>query len=559
MNLKSVSGLRVSSTVILAALASTVFTVTPAAAVDCVTPASSFSGGSGSPADPYQIRSESELMAMANHLSSSFKLMNDLSLVGNTCEWEPIGNSVDKFSGSLDGDSHLISNIKITSPLLLRTGLFGETQNATLKNLNLSVVVAANTVQAASADDKWQGSGALVGYGLNTSISNVHVSGTVSGVTEVGGIAGTLERSSVTWSSSTAEVSGYSNWDVGGLVGSILANSAITDSFATGSVSGYTFTGGLVGAIWAGNSKVERSYSSGNVSGNSSTGGLIGFLASDGNSNSVVNDSFASGNVLGIAYYTGGLVGNASAPDASTPVVISNSYATGNTSGSEFVGSLIGGSDNAPANGTAITNSYAIGSAISTLNPGATSVGAIVGGAFQNPTRSQFVVTNSFWNPTDLSYSPSYELGTKSTQAAMKTYSLYLSAGWSIDDGWTPNTKWGICASGYPFLNWQYQTSTAPCLPSIKKHVAEAQVLYKKNSKTKSAAITSAFGMVVSARSTVKMTVAKSSRKICKVVGGKLVSLKRGNCELTVTVQVPKQKGKKKPKAVKVSGLVVIR
>jgi hypothetical protein len=65
-------------------------------------------------------------------------------------------------------------------------------------------------------------------------------------------------------------------------------------------------------------------------------------------------------------------------------------------------------------------------------------------------------------------------------------------------------------------------------------------------------------GMTVAPKAKVKLKVAKVSRKICKVSGGKLVALKPGNCLVTVSVTPKKTKQVKKPKTIKQSTVVVI-
>ena len=76
--------------------------------------------------------------------------------------------------------------------------------------------------------------------------------------------------------------------------------------------------------------------------------------------------------------------------------------------------------------------------------------------------------------------------------------------------------------------------------------------------KASSVAVAAALGATIPAKAKVTLTVAKASKKICKVSGGKLVALKPGNCTVTVSVQAPKPKKGKKPKAVKSSGIVII-
>jgi hypothetical protein len=56
---------------------------------------------------------------------------------------------------------------------------------------------------------------------------------------------------------------------------------------------------------------------------------------------------------------------------------------------------------------------------------------------------------------------------------------------------------------------------------------------------------------IVSSKAKVTFKVAKSSKKVCTKSGSKLRTLRAGNCKVTFTVQEPKPKKGKKPKATK--------
>ena len=64
---------------------------------------------------------------------------------------------------------------------------------------------------------------------------------------------------------------------------------------------------------------------------------------------------------------------------------------------------------------------------------------------------------------------------------------------------------------------------------------------------------------IVSSKATVSFKVAKSSSKICTKSGSKLRTLKAGNCNVTFTVQEPKPKKGKKPKATKTVKTFVVK
>lgn len=149
-----------------------------------------------------QITDEAGLKAIANDLAGSYVLANDITL---SEQWTPIST----FTGTLDGAGHAIKGLRIAggSP----TGLFGETDGATIKNLRV--------VEAKVAD--WGSSkkaGIIVGWAKNTTIEACFTSGVVEGNDHVGGITGRLEGTMKNCLSTAASFS--SGWQAGGLAGS---------------------------------------------------------------------------------------------------------------------------------------------------------------------------------------------------------------------------------------------------------------------------------------------------------------------------------------------------
>lgn len=149
-----------------------------------------------------QITDEAGLKAIANDLAGSYVLANDITL---SEQWTPIST----FTGTLDGAGHAIKRLRIAggSP----TGLFGETDGATIKNLRV--------VEAKVAD--WGSSkkaGIIVGWAKNTTIEACFTSGVVEGNDHVGGIIGRLEGTMKNCLSTAASFS--SGCQAGGLAGS---------------------------------------------------------------------------------------------------------------------------------------------------------------------------------------------------------------------------------------------------------------------------------------------------------------------------------------------------
>ncbi|MCP9290805.1 BspA family leucine-rich repeat surface protein [Gracilimonas sediminicola] len=238
--------------------------------------ANPFEGGSGTEADPYLISTADQLNVMRDvyseqpyNLDGHFKLINDINLdvaPYNEGEgWIPItrGESV-WFLGSLDGDNHTITGLYINSTAQQEyVGLIGA-HSGTVRNLKLEEVNLRGTTVGP------------IGYVSGGTVSNVHVTGTVSGPT-AGGIAGALwNDGSIIESSFVGTVTGT---DVGGISGDIESygdeNTFISKSYSTGSVSGER-AGGIVGSVTDGGT-ISDSYSLATVSGSTFEGGIVGF------------------------------------------------------------------------------------------------------------------------------------------------------------------------------------------------------------------------------------------------------------------------------------------
>ena len=121
----------------------------------------------------------------------SSKLGADIDLTGTA--QDPIGTYETPFTGSFDGAGHTVKvNITADGP----TGLFGVTQDATIRNLTVTGSVE-NTFAATDAetkiDGKYPGTGALCGVALSgTTIEKCTTRATVKGPGNVGGLVGVI-------------------------------------------------------------------------------------------------------------------------------------------------------------------------------------------------------------------------------------------------------------------------------------------------------------------------------------------------------------------------------
>ena len=235
--------------------------------------------------------------------ASNFVLASDINLSG--VAWTPIGTEAQPFTGSLVGNQFEIQDLTITGSDD-NVGLFGHAVGASFENLVLTNVAISGNENV----------GALVGNGSTVIITDVKVSGTVSGSTQVGAVAGFItqnSRSILSRIENFASVSGTEK--VGGLVG--LLTGTIQESINRGPVtanangSGISNVGGLVGQTDSNGTSqpviVKNSYNTAAVNGTngSNVGGLIGNLAAGTLENSL-NIGEVSGNGS-----VGGVVGNA--------------------------------------------------------------------------------------------------------------------------------------------------------------------------------------------------------------------------------------------------------
>ncbi|WP_425056015.1 MBG domain-containing protein [Pseudomonas abyssi] len=348
-------------------------------------------GGDGSEGNAYQIFDLYGLQGIASRslLSSHFALTNDIDASG-TANWNggagfvPIGDNANHYTGSFDGQGHVINGLTINRPNTDNVGLFGVISASQISNIGLTdatitgrsavggLVGNVRTINNRISHSSVQGdivatsgiSGGLAGAFSGT-IEHSLSSGTVDSGNYTGGLVGSMSGQ-ITDSYSTATVTGQTN-NSGGLVGAMNGN--IDRSYATGNVTGtFEYVGGLVGNL---NGSVTDSYASGNVLGHNHVGGLVG------NNLGTITASHASGNVNSSGSYSGGLVGY----NRSTGT-ISQSYASGQVHGYLRVGGLIGDSDS----GGAINQSYATGRV-----SGSQYIGALVGS-------NRSTITNSYWN-----------------------------------------------------------------------------------------------------------------------------------------------------------------
>ena len=185
----------------------------------------------------------------------TFKLESDIDL--NNSLWTPIGYW-ETFEGTFDGGNHTISNLNVNATEAdCYLGLFGCTNNAVIKNLNIHNA----SIKASVGDNSWAGGhlGALVGYPDGTTvIYNVKLTGDIkvegsmdkTGAQRIGAVVGGFNAASLTLNNVTVDASEDSyvkgNLFIGGVVGAPLCPVAMTN--VTSNIDVYS-QAGIVGGI----------------------------------------------------------------------------------------------------------------------------------------------------------------------------------------------------------------------------------------------------------------------------------------------------------------------
>ena len=214
------------------------------------------------PAGYTAIYTAEDLNNVRNKLDGKYILMNDIDL-SSIANWEPIGRDT-SFTGTFDGNGHVIKNLKINNTDAKLIGFFATTSSsATIKNLGLENI-----------DIKAEHSvGGLVSSNEGT-ITNCYVTGNISGKDQVGGLVSS-NAATITNCYVSGNIAGETG--IGGITAS--SNGAINNCYVTGSVSGNDFVGGLVGNTIG--ATINDCYVNANTFGNIHSGLICGALERD--------------------------------------------------------------------------------------------------------------------------------------------------------------------------------------------------------------------------------------------------------------------------------------
>ncbi len=199
--------------------------------------------GSGTPQDPYQIWTVDDFMLWnqyASVLGMHTILMADLDLYAIAAD--PIG-AYAPFTGTFDGNGHVIKNITIAEPTNSYVGFFAYVgEGGVIKDLGIAKACITGSDYV----------GGLVGYNDGGEISRCFITGNVEAIGDyLGGLVGENCSGAITNSYSNMTVVGSCFYN-GGFVGqnsgkTIDDPGIITNCYSTGAVIASENKGGFVG------------------------------------------------------------------------------------------------------------------------------------------------------------------------------------------------------------------------------------------------------------------------------------------------------------------------
>ena len=299
--------------------------------------ANGFAGGSGTADDPYQIATAAQLAYLSymiyndlapvqkvtetdkdsngnveetrtyyyNYLDTYFELIATIDL--SNYYWQPIGRHQNlgssevpryhyrAFSGHFDGNNYSILGVYLDNTLMAQ-GLFGEVMGK-----------SSNVI----------------------SISNVHVTGYISGGDYTGGIIGRASYVNVSNCSNASTIYTSESY-IGGVIGYAVSTVKITNCWNLGDVNGELYAGGVVG--YGASATVRNCYNKGYIRSTGNGGGIAGAAGK-------IYDCYNMGDVYASTSATsggGGIVG------FGTAVTIQRCYNFGDVYASDHSGGIYG-------------------------------------------------------------------------------------------------------------------------------------------------------------------------------------------------------------------------
>lgn len=197
------------------------------------------------------ISTADDLNAIRLKLDGIYTLMNDIDLTGTAyATWEPIVG----FTGTLNGNGHIIKNFSINKPSNDNVGFFSTVTGATITKLGIEGASVIGGTTSGSGTNV----GILIGNAIGVTLSESYVANsTVFGRDHVGAIIGQtgvqdgIAPSTVSDCYATATMTDNANQG-GGIIG-LAEATTITNCYYSGAIEGPANVGGIIALAEQGN------------------------------------------------------------------------------------------------------------------------------------------------------------------------------------------------------------------------------------------------------------------------------------------------------------------
>lgn len=253
--------------------------------ISTTTHADTFAGGDGSVGDPYQIETCTQLQSVDNYLSSNFILNNNINCY-DTINWNggngfnPIGEYFyQPFTGIFNGQNYTIDDLYIGANYA-SPGLFA-VASGTIQNFGLNNITVAGIGSY---------TGTLAGTMAGGTISQVFVTGQVTGLTYTGGLIG---------------------WHATGTVSNVYTRVTVTADLYSGNIIGRNDASTII---------------NGYATGGASSSVAAGFIGNNFGGTTV--NSFYDSQLMGVSDTNGGVT-----PKTTSQMKSVNTYTATSTTG----------------------------------------------------------------------------------------------------------------------------------------------------------------------------------------------------------------------------------
>ena len=220
------------------------------------------------------------------YLTSDLDLGGRFDSEGNALDgnisWIPIGTNDNPFSGTFDGNGHIIKNMYISSDD--STALFYRVTNCLIKNLGIENSYVESKNEAASA---------LISTAVDTRVKQVYTSATINGQKMTSGLIAYALGLNIKDSYNVGNINSNDKQFGAGIVGYLgYGTSIIENCYNLGNVNGGTQSGGIVGGLQG---IVRNTYNIGNITGNSGKGGIVGQVFTE--TSPIIRNNYNTGNI----------------------------------------------------------------------------------------------------------------------------------------------------------------------------------------------------------------------------------------------------------------------